>query len=303
MAQNPVRFVTASSLFDGHDASINIMRRILQAQGAEVIHLGHNRSVAEIADAVVDEDVQGVAISSYQGGHVEFFEYLAETLRQAGRIITGSALVIFGMQMVIGLSVGTEAIYILRGYGAQSYAGVFTAWATIRVTAPLMFGYILAAKVGCGLVAEIGSMRISEEVDAMEVMAIDSMRFLIATRLLGALLALPAIYVIGIACQFLTEYLVVVVQIGEVSGGAWSSVHWQYQNPPDLAYSTITAMTIAVTIVLVGLFYGYRVRGGPVEVGEATARSMVVNLVLIHLIGAVLGVIFWGFSANAPVGG
>jgi phospholipid/cholesterol/gamma-HCH transport system permease protein len=230
-------------------------------------------------------------------------QYLAETLRQAGRIITGSALVIFGMQMVIGLSVGTEAIYILRGYGAQSYAGVFTAWATIRVTAPLMFGYILAAKVGCGLVAEIGSMRISEEVDAMEVMAIDSMRFLIATRLLGALLALPAIYVIGIACQFLTEYLVVVVQIGEVSGGAWSSVHWQYQNPPDLAYSTITAMTIAVTIVLVGLFYGYRVRGGPVEVGEATARSMVVNLVLIHLIGAVLGVIFWGFSANAPVGG
>lgn len=84
MAQNPIRFVTASSLFDGHDASINIMRRILQAQGAEVIHLGHNRSVAEIADAVVDEDVQGVAISSYQGGHVEFFEFLAETLRERG---------------------------------------------------------------------------------------------------------------------------------------------------------------------------------------------------------------------------
>ena len=84
MPQHPVRFVTASSLFDGHDASINIMRRILQSQGAEVIHLGHNRSVAEIADAVVDEDVQGVAVSSYQGGHVEFFEYLAETLRERG---------------------------------------------------------------------------------------------------------------------------------------------------------------------------------------------------------------------------
>jgi len=230
-------------------------------------------------------------------------QYLAETLRQAGRIVTGSALVIFGMQMVIGLSVGTEAIYILRGYGAQSYSGVFTAWATIRVTAPLMFGYILAAKVGCGLVAEIGSMRISEEVDAMEVMAIDSMRFLIATRLLAALLVLPFIYVIGIACQFLTEWLTIVVQIGEVSSGAWSSVHWQYQNPPDLVYSVIIAMTIATAIVLVGLFYGYRVRGGPVEVGEATARSMVVNLVLIHLIGAVLGLLFWGFAPNAPVGG
>ena len=82
--KHPVRFVTASALFDGHDASINIMRRILQSQGAEVIHLGHNRSVAEVVDAAVDEDVQGVAVSSYQGGHVEYFEYLTESLRERG---------------------------------------------------------------------------------------------------------------------------------------------------------------------------------------------------------------------------
>ncbi|MTB89117.1 cobalamin B12-binding domain-containing protein [Aeromicrobium senzhongii] len=81
---HPVRFVTASSLFDGHDASINIMRRILQSQGAEVIHLGHNRSVAEIVDAAVEEDVQGVAVSSYQGGHVEYFEYLVQLLAERG---------------------------------------------------------------------------------------------------------------------------------------------------------------------------------------------------------------------------
>jgi methylmalonyl-CoA mutase len=81
---NPVRVVTASSLFDGHDASINIMRRILQAQGAEVIHLGHNRSVQEVVDAAVEEDVQAVAISSYQGGHVEYFEYLVELLAEQG---------------------------------------------------------------------------------------------------------------------------------------------------------------------------------------------------------------------------
>nr|WP_062984430.1 fused isobutyryl-CoA mutase/GTPase IcmF [Nocardia salmonicida] len=81
---NPVRFVTSAALFDGHDAAINIMRRILQAQGAEVIHLGHNRSVREIVDAVIEEDVQGVAVSSYQGGHIEFFEYLAQALREAG---------------------------------------------------------------------------------------------------------------------------------------------------------------------------------------------------------------------------
>lgn len=78
----PLRFVTAASLFDGHDASINIMRRMLQASGVEVIHLGHNRSVAEIVTAAIQEDVQGIAISSYQGGHVEYFTYMIDCLKQ-----------------------------------------------------------------------------------------------------------------------------------------------------------------------------------------------------------------------------
>src|SRR3974390_2543076 len=81
---HPVRMVTAAALFDGHDAAINIMRRILQAQGVEVVHLGHNRSVADIVTAAVQEDVAGVAVSSYQGGHVEFFGYLLDALAAAG---------------------------------------------------------------------------------------------------------------------------------------------------------------------------------------------------------------------------
>jgi methylmalonyl-CoA mutase len=81
---HPVRFVTSTALFDGHDAAINIMRRILQSQGAEVVHLGHDRSVKEVVDAVIEEDAQGVAVSSYQGGHLEYFEYLARSLREAG---------------------------------------------------------------------------------------------------------------------------------------------------------------------------------------------------------------------------
>ena len=89
---NKVRFVTAASLFDGHDASINIMRRILMAKGAEVIHLGHNRSVNEIVTAALQEDVQGIAISSYQGGHVEYFKYMIDLLRQRG----GAHIKVFG---------------------------------------------------------------------------------------------------------------------------------------------------------------------------------------------------------------
>ena len=79
-----IRIVTAASLFDGHDAAINIMRRILQQQGAEIIHLGHNRSVKEIVETAIEEDAQGIAITSYQGGHVEFFKYMKDLLDQSG---------------------------------------------------------------------------------------------------------------------------------------------------------------------------------------------------------------------------
>src|SRR5512134_2193236 len=81
---HPVRFVTAASLFDGHDASINIMRRLLQSQGAEVIHLGHDRSVDDVLTAALQEDADMIAVSSYQGGHLEFFRYLIDRLREAG---------------------------------------------------------------------------------------------------------------------------------------------------------------------------------------------------------------------------
>lgn len=98
-----IRFVTASSLFDGHDASINIMRRILQASGAEVIHLGHNRSVEEVVTAAIQEDVQGIAISSYQGGHVEYFKYMYDLLKEKGaphiRIYGGGGGVIIPREM------------------------------------------------------------------------------------------------------------------------------------------------------------------------------------------------------------
>ncbi|GEL17735.1 fused isobutyryl-CoA mutase/GTPase IcmF [Pseudonocardia asaccharolytica] len=112
---HPVRFVTAASLFDGHDAAINIMRRILQRQGAEVIHLGHNRSVDEVVAAAIQEDVQGVAISSYQGGHVEYFSYLVELLRERGaghvRVYGGGGGVIVPAEIELLRSRGVSRIF------------------------------------------------------------------------------------------------------------------------------------------------------------------------------------------------
>ena len=89
----PIRFVTAASLFDGHDASINIMRRVLQAQGAEVIHLGHDRSAQDVVEAAIQEDAHGIAVSSYQGGHIEYFTYMVELLAFRAERISASLAV------------------------------------------------------------------------------------------------------------------------------------------------------------------------------------------------------------------
>ena len=114
-AAPPLRFVTAASLFDGHDASINIMRRILQSAGVEVIHLGHNRAVAEIVDAALQENANGIAISSYQGGHVEYLKYMIDMLRERGgeqiRVFAGGGGVIIPEEIAELQAYGVTRIF------------------------------------------------------------------------------------------------------------------------------------------------------------------------------------------------
>ncbi len=229
--------------------------------------------------------------------------FFGEGLRQAGILIIGSTLVIWGLVFIIGLTCGISGAYLLKGVGAPAYSGVFTAWCDLRELVPLVFGYMMAAKVGTGIVAELGAMRISDEIDALEVMGVDSMTFLCATRLLAAWLVLPFMYMAAIGAGFLASYIAVVQQVGAVSSGGYFLIFWQFQNPPDFLYSLIKAMFMATAIVLVGCYYGYNASGGPVGVGTATAKSMVLNLVLVHLIAAMGTQIFWGNNPRAPIGG
>jgi phospholipid/cholesterol/gamma-HCH transport system permease protein len=234
---------------------------------------------------------------------LKVFRFFGEALRQAGLLILSSTLVIWGLIFIIGLQCGIEGAYFNRAVGSPAYAGVFAAWCDLRELVPYAFGYMMAAKVGTGIVAELGSMRISDEIDALEVMGISSMTFLCATRLLAAWLVLPFMYLAGIGAGFFASYLAVVEQIGEVSSGGYSLIFWMFQNPPDLLYSLIKAMAMATVIVLVGCYYGYTASGGPVGVGTATAKSMVLNIVLVHLIGMLGTQLFWGANPRAPIGG
>ena len=231
------------------------------------------------------------------------FRFFGETLRQAGIIIISSTLIIWSMMFIIGLQCGTVGAYFTESTGASAYAGVFSAWCGLREFIPYAFGYIMSAKVGTGIVAEIGAMRISDEIDALEVMGLNSITFLCATRLLAAWLVLPFIYISGVAASFLASYIAVVKQVGSVSSGGYLLIFWQFQNPTDFMYSTIKAMVMATAIVLVGCYYGYNASGGPVGVGTATAKSMVLNLVLVHIIGMLGTQIFWGANPRAPIGG
>ncbi len=231
------------------------------------------------------------------------FRFFGEALRQSGVLILSSTLVIWGLVFIIGLQCGIEGAYFNRSVGAPAYAGVFAAWCDLRELVPYAFGYMMAAKVGTGIVAELGSMRISDEIDALEVMGINSVTFLCATRLLAAWLVLPFMYIAAIGAGFFASYLAVVQQIGEVSSGGFFLIFWMFQNPPDLLFSVIKAMVMATGIVLVGCYYGYNAGGGPVGVGTATAKSMVLNIVFVHLVGMLGTQLFWGANPRAPIGG
>ncbi|HUB35199.1 MAG TPA: ABC transporter permease [Solirubrobacteraceae bacterium] len=232
------------------------------------------------------------------------FRFFGEALRQSGILIVSSTLVIWGLVFIVGLGTcGIEGAYFTESQGAPAYAGVFAAWCNLREAVPLTFGYMMSAKVGTGIVAELGAMRISEEIDALEVMGIDSMTFLCATRLLAAWLVLPFMYVSAIGVAYLGSYIAIVQQVGYTSAGGFFLVFWQFQNPPDFLFSLTKGMCMATAIVLVGCYYGYNASGGPVGVGTATAKSMVLNLVLVNLIGMLGTEIFWGTKPRAPIGG
>src|SRR2546430_3782723 len=231
------------------------------------------------------------------------FKYFGEALRQAGILIVGSMIVIWGLCFIIGLQCGIEGAYLTRAQGVPAYAGVFSAWCDLRELVPYAFGYMMSAKVGTGLVAEIGAMRITDEVDALEVMGISSMTFLCATRLVASFMVLPFMYLAAVGAGFFASYLAVVQQIGEVSSGGFFLIFWMFQNPPDLLYSLIKGMAMATVIGIVGTYSGYTAGGGPVGVGTATAKSMVLNTVMVHLVGMLGTQIFWRANPRAPIGG
>lgn len=227
--------------------------------------------------------------------------YVGEVLRQAATLALGSTLIIVTMAFLMGSACGLESSAATRSLGGGSAVGVFAAFCTTREVVPFIFGFILAAKVGCGIVAELGAMRVREEVDAIEAMGIPPIAYLVTTRLVAALVILPFVYAIAVVAGQFGSWLVAVVYYADVSQGTFELGFYTALGPLDILYSAIKGLAIALLVVSVALYYGYNVRGGPVEVGVATARSMTVNLVLATLANTALTLIFWGVNPHIPV--
>jgi phospholipid/cholesterol/gamma-HCH transport system permease protein len=229
--------------------------------------------------------------------------YFAEVLRQISVLVTGSALIILAMMVVIGGECSLFFIYLTRPLGGTDFTGFFEVPCGIREVFPYMFGYVFAAKVGCGLVAEIGSMRISEEIDALESVGMDPMRYVVGTRLLAVLFFVPLIYICSILTGLIGGWLSAVVQIGELTSSRYFNGYWTSQGLVDNLVSLLKITSMGVAIALVGMYYGYKARGGPVGVGNAVARSMFLNMILVHVIGAFWSQVFYSRGAGFPFGG
>lgn len=227
--------------------------------------------------------------------------YPTEVFRQCGILILSSGLIIWFMLLMIGVVFAVQGHYITRQFGAPGYVGIYPALGGLRTAAPSMWGWILSAKVGCGLVAELGSMRISDEVDALETMGIAPKPYLVGTRVLAAMVAMPFLYVVGLGLLYIGSWFMVVKVLHTVSPGGFTNVLWSFQSPLDLGFSTIWTMVLGMLIILVGCYYGYTAKGGPVGVGINTSRSMVVNMVFVSLFGFIFHMLFWGGFANAPI--
>jgi len=229
--------------------------------------------------------------------------YFVEVLRQATILARGSTIIVLALVCAFGLVIGIESSYGARLVGAPSLAALGPAIGGLRELTPYAFGYMMAAKVATGYVAEIGTMRITDEIDALEVMGLSSIAYLCSTRVLAVWLILPFLYGLAVIVGFVAAYVAVVLQIGQVSAGGYLALFWKFQSPGDLIFSGAKGLLMGTYVVLVGLYYGFKVRGGPVEVGAATARAMVVSLVGIHVIGVITSQLFWGGNPRFPIGG
>jgi len=227
--------------------------------------------------------------------------YSGEVLRQVGILAVGSVLVIVLMSFVAGVSCGIAAEAFGQQIGAGVVGPLFSSFCVNREIVPFVVGFIVAAKVGGGIVAELGAMKVNDEIDAMDVMGVPSITFAVASRLAAVFIVMPIAYIVALGAAEGAAWIGSFVRSGSVSQGTWEFAFYTVTSVTDIILSFVKGMVMTVGVVLVALYFGYNVGGGPVEVGTATARSMAVNLILVTVLNMTMTFLFWGFNPRLPI--
>ena len=234
----------------------------------------------------------------------EVFRLLAEVSLGTGAltVIGGTVGVIGFLAFFPGTEVGLQGYSALNQLGSSAFTGFVSAYFNTREIAPLVAGLALAATVGCGFTAQLGAMRISEEVDALEVMGIPSLPFLVTTRMIAGFIAVIPLYVIGLLSSYVATRLIATGYYGQ-SKGTYDHYFHLFLPPVDVLWSFGKVMVFAVVIILIHCYYGYTASGGPAGVGVAVGRAVRLAIVALNILDFFLSFAIWGSSTTVRLAG
>ncbi|HYG94563.1 MAG TPA: ABC transporter permease [Nocardioides sp.] len=234
----------------------------------------------------------------------EIMNTLAEVTFGAGglSVIAGSVGVIAFMAFFAGTEVGIQGYASLSQIGVAKFSAFISAYFNTREVAPLVSAIALAATVGCGYTARLGAMRISEEIDALEVMAVPSLPFLVTTRMIAAFIAVIPLYIVALCASYLAPRLIVTLIYGQ-SAGTYDHYFLQFLPPIDMLWSFFKLLFLAIAVILIHCYYGYTASGGPAGVGRAVGQAIRTSIVTIVVADFFLSFAIWGSTTTVRITG
>jgi phospholipid/cholesterol/gamma-HCH transport system permease protein len=234
----------------------------------------------------------------------EVVRLLAEVSLGSGALalVGGTVGVIAFLTFFTGTNVGLQGYAALNQLGVANFTAFISAYFNTREIAPLVTGLALSATIGAGFTAQLGAMRVSEEVDALEVMGIPSLPFLVTTRMIAGFIAVIPLYVIGLLSSYFAARLITTGFYGQ-STGTYDQYFNQYLPPEDVIWSFFKVLVFAIIIILIHCYYGYYASGGPAGVGVAVGRAVRLAIVAINVVDFFLSLAIWGSTTTVRIAG
>lgn len=217
-------------------------------------------------------------------------------------VVGGTVVIVAFLTMSAGAIIAVQGYNQLAGVGVEALTGFASAYINVRIIAPLVTGIGLAATIGAGATAQLGAMRISEEIDALEVMGVRSVAYLASTRVLAGLIVVIPLYCVAVLMSFIAARVGTTFIYGQ-STGVYDHYFNTFLNPVDLLWSFVQAIAMAVTVMVIHTYYGFTASGGPAGVGEAVGRAVRASLIVVVFVTLVVSLAVYGQTGNFNLSG